>query len=93
MAARRKNRQQLRRKHRPNPDDELNVSWSWLSDESPLMSTKSEAEWILERLSAALERELNRQRKGYRRKPPISLRDANRTKSNGTADAEKTTHR
>lgn len=52
--------------------------WSWLSNESPLMSSKTEAEWILERLSAALERELNRVRKGYRIQPPIKLRDAYR---------------
>jgi len=52
--------------------------WSWLSNKSPLMGTKSEAEWILERLSAALERELNRQRKGYKRKPPISMSDVRR---------------
>ena len=50
--------------------------WSWLSDESPLMSGKSEAAWILDRLSAALERELHRQRKGYKTKPPISFSEA-----------------
>lgn len=55
--------------------------WSWLSDSSPLMSSKSEAEWILERLSAALERELNRQRKGYKTKPPITLKDVKRKKT------------
>lgn len=52
--------------------------WSWLSNKSPLMGTKSEAEWILERLSAALERELNRQRKGYRRDPPVSMSEVHR---------------
>jgi len=55
--------------------------WSWLSSKSPLMGTKSEAEWILERLSAALERELNRQRKGYRRQPPVSMSDVKRRKA------------
>ncbi|TKA80052.1 hypothetical protein B0A55_01758 [Friedmanniomyces simplex] len=49
------------------------MDWSWLSNKSPLMGNKSETEWILERLSAALERELNRQRKGYKRTPPIRL--------------------
>ncbi|UJO25095.1 Outward-rectifier potassium channel TOK1 [Fulvia fulva] len=48
-------------------------AWSWLSDESPLMSSKTESQWILERLSAALVRELNRARKGYKKKPPISM--------------------
>ena len=53
--------------------------WSWLSNQSPLMGTKSEAEWILERLSTALERELNRQRKGLERKPPVGMADMKRT--------------
>ncbi len=69
-------RQQRHKRKLRNPDDDYTISWSWLSQESPLMSQKSEAEWILERLSAALERELNRQRKGYRRKPPVSRKDA-----------------
>jgi potassium channel subfamily K, other eukaryote len=71
-------RKRNHRRKRKNPDAEFLSDWSWLSDESPLMSRKSEAEWILERLSAALERELNRQRKGYRRQPPIGLKDARR---------------
>ncbi|KAK3114713.1 hypothetical protein LTR53_006724 [Teratosphaeriaceae sp. CCFEE 6253] len=54
------------------------LDWSWLSNKSPLMGNRSEAEWILERLSAALERELNRQRKGYRRTPPIRLSEVRR---------------
>ncbi|WPH01499.1 putative potassium channel isoform 2A [Acrodontium crateriforme] len=53
--------------------------WSWLSNKSPLMGTQSEAEWILERLSTALERELNRQRKGIERKPPVGMADMKRT--------------
>jgi potassium channel subfamily K len=40
------------------------------------MSEMSETQWILDRLSAALERELNRQMRGYRRKPPVGLKDA-----------------
>ncbi|KAK5136132.1 hypothetical protein LTR08_003969 [Meristemomyces frigidus] len=52
--------------------------WSWLSDRSPLRDTKSETEWILERLSAALERELNRRRKGFRRQPPVTMADVKR---------------
>ena len=89
----RRKRRQNRRPKNPDAEPDYLVNWSWLSQESPLMSTKSEAEWILERLSAALERELNRQRKGYRRKPPISLKDARYTKSNGTSDARQTTDR
>ncbi|EME39039.1 hypothetical protein DOTSEDRAFT_75659 [Dothistroma septosporum NZE10] len=47
--------------------------WSWLSDGSPLMSSKTEPQWITERLSAALVRELNRTRKGYKKQPPVSM--------------------
>ncbi|KAK5163322.1 uncharacterized protein LTR77_010695 [Saxophila tyrrhenica] len=69
-------RKQFRNRKGRRPDDDFLMSWSWLSQDSPLMSQKSEAEWVLERLSAALERELNRQRKGFRVQPPIGLRDA-----------------
>jgi potassium channel subfamily K len=55
--------------------EEFLRSWSWLSKDSPLMSSVSEAEWILDRLSAALERELHRQQRGRRHRPPIGLRD------------------
>ena len=81
------------RKKSSGSDDSLS-DWSWLSDKSPLMDSKSEAEWIVERLSAALERELNRQRKGYKRPPPISMKDAMRRggKGRSSSDAkEKTT--
>ena len=59
-------------------DDQSPHSWTWLSNESPLMSSKSEAEWILDRLSAALERDLDKRRKGYALSPPIRLRHARR---------------
>lgn len=48
------------------------MPWSWLSNDSPLMCAGSESEWIVQRLSAALERELNRTRRGFKRTPPIS---------------------
>ncbi|KAL8728870.1 MAG: hypothetical protein Q9166_005110 [cf. Caloplaca sp. 2 TL-2023] len=35
--------------------------WSWLGNRSPLMGEMGEAEWILERLSLTLEKELKRQ--------------------------------
>ncbi|KAL2115955.1 hypothetical protein VTJ04DRAFT_10210 [Mycothermus thermophilus] len=34
------------------------TSWSWVSHKSPLMGTRNETEWILERLMARLEEEL-----------------------------------
>jgi potassium channel subfamily K len=61
-------------------------SWSWLSRDSPLMSSKSEAEWILDRLSAALERELYRQQSGRREQPPIGLRDVRKHLEGGTSE-------
>ncbi|MCJ1386671.1 Potassium channel [Xylographa soralifera] len=36
--------------------------WSWLGARSPLMGDTEEAEWVLERLSITLERELKKQR-------------------------------
>ncbi|KAG9231192.1 potassium channel-like protein [Amylocarpus encephaloides] len=34
------------------------VKWSWVGNRSPLMGNKEEAEWVLERLTKTLEREL-----------------------------------
>ena len=58
-------------------------SWSWLGRDSPLMGYKTESEWILERISTTLERELQEVRKMAqsggsakdRKPPPISLGD------------------
>lgn len=36
------------------------VDWSWVDNRSPLMGEKSEAEWVLERLTRKLQRELER---------------------------------
>ena len=50
--------------------------WTWLGEESPLLSYKSETVWILERLGTTLERELRASRRGAppgARHPPISL--------------------
>jgi potassium channel subfamily K len=69
--------------HHSHTEDFLR-SWSWLSKDSPLMSSKSEAEWILDRLSAALERELHRQQCGRRQQPPIGLRDVRKRTEGGT---------
>ncbi|KAM0721444.1 hypothetical protein Q7P37_002368 [Cladosporium fusiforme] len=68
--------------HHPGPQhrqQQQPTTWSWLSNQSPLMSSKSEAEWILDRLSAALERELDSLRRGERRVPPVGLGDLKRT--------------
>ena len=52
-----------------NDKDDIN-EWSWLGHRSPLMGDKDEAEWILERLFAVLERDLRKQMKQLRAKPP-----------------------
>lgn len=43
-------------------DDDAVRQWSWLGNRSPLMGETEEAEWVLERLSMTLERELKKQR-------------------------------
>ncbi|KAF2741329.1 potassium channel-like protein [Polyplosphaeria fusca] len=56
--------------------------WSWLGVRSPLMGNKSEAQWLLHRLSAALEFEMGKMRsrdEQLRKKPPpISMTDLKR---------------
>ena len=50
--------------------------WSWLGVRSPLMSPKSEPQWLAERLGARLEREMKMLRRGERDEPlPVSLGD------------------
>lgn len=39
------------------------VEWSWVGNRSPLMGEKEEAEWVLHRLTATLERELEAMRR------------------------------
>ena len=43
--------------------EDREVKWSWVGNRSPLMGNKEEAEWVLERLTKTLERELNKMRK------------------------------
>lgn len=54
-----------------------NLTWSWLGTPSPLMGSKNEADWLLENMSAALERELYElhSNKKTKRKSPISFDD------------------
>lgn len=65
--------------HRRPTEDPLS-DWSWLSEESPLMSMNTECEWIMEHLSATLVRELNRQRKGRKRQPPVGMKHLSHSK-------------
>lgn len=53
------------------------LTWSWLGTRSPLMGNKSEAQWLLERISQALAREMTNMRgpRDQWERPPISLSD------------------
>lgn len=50
-------------------DREQLRQWSWVGNRSPLMGDAEEAEWVLERLSATLEKELRRQSKSQNKVP------------------------
>ncbi|KAF2691837.1 voltage-gated potassium channel [Lentithecium fluviatile CBS 122367] len=58
-------------------DDGGNSSWSWLGIKSPLMGSKTEADWLLQRLTAILEKEMEKMRSPNAKKepPPISMAD------------------
>lgn len=77
-----------------NVDDQRSGSqddireWSWLGNRSPLMGDKDEAEWILERLFAVLERELRKQM-GQRDSKP-SLPHQHRCSHNSQSQANDT---
>jgi potassium channel subfamily K len=48
-------------------DDDEVKKWSWLGTRSPLMGDKGEAEWVLERLSMTLEKQLKSMREKQRK--------------------------
>ena len=55
--------------------DDQKMKWSWMGNRSPLMGETEEAEWVLHRLSATLEKELLKQsqsRKNVNEKAPSS---------------------
>ena len=71
--------------------DEPMKEWSWLGNRSPLMGETEEAEWVLERLTATLERELKKQREAQEKgggQPGDAGRAHNvmRTNSGGSSD-------
>ncbi|KAI4177172.1 MAG: hypothetical protein LQ343_000654 [Gyalolechia ehrenbergii] len=51
----------------PTHDKEQQRQWSWLGNRSPLMGEVDEPEWVLERLSITLEKELKRRHEEGRR--------------------------
>ncbi|MCJ1285925.1 Potassium channel [Xylographa opegraphella] len=49
--------------------------WSWLGARSPLMGDTEEAEWVLDRLSMTLERELKKQRDQQKRADSVMKKE------------------
>jgi potassium channel subfamily K len=61
-------------------------AWSWLGIRSPLMGNKNEAQWLLHRLSVALEEEMHNMRKTNaksRKRPPISMAELRKHRKSG----------
>lgn len=65
-------------------------AWSWLGVRSPLMGNKSEAEWLLQRLSATLEHQMHMMRnsRAKREPPPISMADLRNNEGRLGSDSE-----
>ena len=66
-----------------NASEENKEPWSWLGTRSPLMGEIGEADWVLERLSATLEKELKKQSKERRR----ARREERKVRSGGHGKA------
>ncbi|KAF2034373.1 hypothetical protein EK21DRAFT_107994 [Setomelanomma holmii] len=60
-------------------DDGGTVAWSWLGIRSPLMGNTNEPQWLLQRLSATLEKEMRNMSspdpEKRKKEPPISMAD------------------
>jgi potassium channel subfamily K len=63
-----------KRHFRKRPTADMLRDWSWMSDESPLLSSQTESEWVVQRLSETLVRELGMQPIGPHRRPPVGMR-------------------
>lgn len=84
--------------HAPNIGSAANgteTAWSWLGIRSPLMGNTNEPQWLLQRLSATMEKEMSNlyspDESKKKKRPPISmaeLRDWNKRKRSD--DVEKT---
>jgi potassium channel subfamily K len=68
------------------------LKWSWLGTRSPLMGSKSEAEWLLERVAAKMEKEMMKLRsvdpKIKNKRPPISMDELKRGKRKSSGELE-----
>lgn len=86
-SAHRKPRAKHTREPHGQPDlgtafDGEHATWSWLGVRSPLMGNKTEAQWLLQRMSATLEAEMRKMRSPDHEKepPPISMADLQRNR-------------
>lgn len=74
-------------------DDDDTVTWSWLGIRSPLMGNQSESQWLLQRLTAALETEMRNMSSSNeekrQRKPPISMAELSKNDSGNTSEDSK----
>ncbi|CAI6335605.1 unnamed protein product [Periconia digitata] len=66
--------------------------WSWLGIRSPLMGNQNEAQWLLQRMSLTLEREMQKQRSPHAKKepPPISMANLNRKRDSDSTSGHQT---
>lgn len=65
---------------------EQNRQWSWVGNRSPLMGETEEAEWVLERLSATLEKELKRQSESPKSAPVGKLHSRSEKRANSMGE-------
>ncbi|KAF2476405.1 voltage-gated potassium channel [Lindgomyces ingoldianus] len=67
-------------------------TWSWLGIRSPLMGNKNEAQWLLQRLTVVLEREMREMRSSDMRlrkePPPISMEELRKNPSNSGSGSD-----
>ncbi|KAL1612713.1 hypothetical protein SLS60_000942 [Paraconiothyrium brasiliense] len=71
-------------------DEGEHNAWSWLGVRSPLMGNRTEAQWLVQRLTATLEREMYMMRdpKVKREPPPISMDDLRDSQGRSGSDPE-----
>jgi potassium channel subfamily K len=71
--------------------EEGDLQWSWLGTRSPLMGSKSESEWLLERVAARMEKEMlnlrKRTPKSKPKKPPISMDELRKGRDNNDKES------
>ncbi len=75
-----------------NDQEEMTRQWSWLGNRSPLMGETEEAEWVLERLSITLEKELKKRsdsrKRGSEAKSMPHLAENRSGSSSGPSEAQ-----